>query len=154
MTTWRVPLFDLNYDQEEEEAVLKVLRSRWLTMGPVTAEFEAAFAERMGVKHAIALSNCTEALHLACRLLDVGPGDEVIVPSLSFVASANAVLYTGADVRFADIISPLEPTMCPAAIEAQINSATKAILVVHYAGYACQMPAICEIAGGHTSTVS
>src|SRR5690606_38857295 len=119
MNDWRVPLFDLNYGPEEEEAVLNVLRSRWLTMGPVTADFEAAFARAIGIKHAIAVSNCTEALHLACRLLGIGAGDEVIVPSLSFVASANAVLYTGADVRFADIVGPTEPTICPAAIESQ-----------------------------------
>jgi dTDP-4-amino-4,6-dideoxygalactose transaminase len=148
-TTWRVPLADLNYDQEEEEAVLRVIRSGWLTMGPVTADFEVEFARFVRAKHAVAVSNCTQALHLACRALGVGPGDEVIVPSLSFVATANAVLYTGADVRFADIISPLEPTISPQAIEAQINSATKAIMVMHYAGYPCQMPAICQIAQRH-----
>jgi dTDP-4-amino-4,6-dideoxygalactose transaminase len=147
--TWRVPLADLNYDKEEEDAVLRVVRSRWLTMGPVTAEFEAAFAKLTGAKHAVAVSNCTEALHLACRSLGIGPGDEVIVPSLSFVASANAVLYTGAEVRFADIISPLELTISPKAIETQINPTTKAILVVHYAGYSCQMPALCQIAKRH-----
>src|ERR671922_877443 len=101
---WRVPLADLHYDFEEERALLDVLWSRWLTMGAVTQQFEQAFAKFIGVKHAFALSNATVALHLACRALDIGPGDEVIAPALTFVATTNAVLYTGATVRFADII--------------------------------------------------
>ena len=109
----RVPLSDLDYDQEEEKAVLDVLRRRWLTMGEVTQEFEAAFAEFLDVRYALAVSNCTQALHLAFLALGIGPGDEVIVPSLTFVASANAVLYTGADVVFADIISDRDLTISP-----------------------------------------
>ncbi len=101
---WRVPLADLDYGEEEEQAVLNVLRSKWLTMGAVTHEFEEAFSKLTGSKHAIAVSNATVALHLACLSLGIGPGDEVIVPSLSFVATANAVLYCGAEVRFADVI--------------------------------------------------
>ena len=79
--------------QEEEEAVLAVLRQRWLTMGGVTQEFEEPFAAHLtGAKHALAVTNATVALHLACLALGIGPGDEVIVPSLTFVATANAVL--------------------------------------------------------------
>ena len=88
-----IPLADLDYGPEEEAAVQQVLRGRWLTMGAVTKEFETRFAEFLGVKHAIAVSNATVALHLACLALDIGPGDEVIVPSLTFVATSNAVLY-------------------------------------------------------------
>jgi dTDP-4-amino-4,6-dideoxygalactose transaminase len=143
---WRVPLADLDYDLKEEQAVLNVLRSKWLTMGAITQEFETEFARTLGVKHAIAVSNATAALHLACLALGIGPGDEVITPSLSFVATANAVLYTGADVRFADIISSTDLTIDPAEIERQITPRTKAIIVMHYGGFPCQMPEILAIA--------
>jgi dTDP-4-amino-4,6-dideoxygalactose transaminase len=146
---WRVPLTDLDFDQEEEQAVLSVLRSRWLTMGSVTQQFEEEFAKATGVKHALALSNATVALHLACLALGIGPGDEVIVPSLTFVATANAVLYTGAEVRFADIIGPDELNISPSAIENQITARTKAIIVMHYGGYPCRMAEIRAIANKH-----
>jgi dTDP-4-amino-4,6-dideoxygalactose transaminase len=103
---WKIPLADLDYGPEEDAAVLDVLHSKWLTMGGVTQAFEAEFAAYHGSPHAVAVSNATVALHLALLALGVGPGDEVIVPSLSFVATANCVLYTGAEVRFADILSP------------------------------------------------
>ncbi len=144
-----IPLADLDYGPEEEAAVQQVLRGRWLTMGAVTKEFETRFAEFLGVKHAIAVSNATVALHLACLALKIGPGDEVIVPSLTFVATANAVLYTGARVRFADILGPDELTISPEAIEAQITPATKAIMVMHYGGYPCRMQKVMEIAARH-----
>jgi dTDP-4-amino-4,6-dideoxygalactose transaminase len=146
---WRVPLSDLAYGLEEEEAVRDVLRRRWLTMGAVTEEFEARFASFTGARHAIAVSNATQALHLACLALGIGPGDEVLVPSLTFVASANAVLYTGADVRFIDIHNLEEPTIAPEQIEACLGPQTKAIMVVHYAGYPCRMPEIIELAKRH-----
>ncbi|MCK4899604.1 MAG: DegT/DnrJ/EryC1/StrS family aminotransferase, partial [Anaerolineales bacterium] len=95
---------------------------------------------------AVAVTNATTALHLACLALEIGPGDEVIVPSLSFVATANAVLYTGADVRFADIIGPNELNIAPKSIEQHITPRTKAIIVVHYGGYPCRMQAIIELA--------
>lgn len=146
---WHVPLADLDYGPDEEAAVLAVLRRRWLTMGEGTLEFEEQFAKLVGVKHAIAVSNATVALHLACVTLGLGPGDEVIVPSLTFVATANAVLYTGADVRFADIIGAHDLNIAPESIEQQITPRTRAIIVVHYAGYPCQMPAIRDIAARH-----
>src|SRR5512145_1497042 len=131
---WKVPLADLDYGPAEDAAVLDVLHSKWLTMGAVTQRFEAEFAAFTGAKHAIAVSNATVALHLACRALGIGPGDEVIVPSLTFVATANAVLYTGAEVRFADVIGPDELTISPASIEAAITARTKAIIGMHYGG--------------------
>jgi dTDP-4-amino-4,6-dideoxygalactose transaminase len=146
---WRVPLSDLDYGDEEKKAVLDVLESRWLTMGAVTQDFEAAFAALTGAKHAIAVSNATQALHLACLACGVGPGDEVIVPSLSFVATANAVLYCGAEVRFADIISPEDLTVDPASIEAAITPQTKAIIPMHYAGFPCKIDAVMAIAKEH-----
>ena len=143
---WRVPLADLDYGPDEEEAVLAVLRSKWLTMGGVTQAFEAEFAAAHGAGHAIAVSNATQALHLACLALGIGPGDEVIVPSLTFVATSNAVLYTGAEVRFADIIGPEELTIDPAEIERLATPRTKAVIVMHYGGYPCHMHEICAIA--------
>lgn len=146
---WRIPLADLDYGPEEEEAVLRILRGKWLTMGTETQAFETRFAEVHGVKHAVAVSNATVALHLACLALGIGPGDEVIVPSLTFVATANAVLYTGADVRFAEIQGPDDLTLSPKAIENQITPATKAIMVMHYAGFPSAMKAIMALASRH-----
>ncbi len=143
---WRIPLADLDYGPEEEEAVLRVLRSKWLTMGAVTQEFEAAFARLTGSQYAFAVSNATQALHLACLALGIGPGDEVIVPSLTFVATANAVLYTGATVRFADITGPQNLTLDPAEIERLVTPRTRAVMVMHYAGYPCDMPRILALA--------
>jgi dTDP-4-amino-4,6-dideoxygalactose transaminase len=143
---WRVPLADLDYGQEEEAAVLRVLRSKWLTMGAITQEFEAEYTKLTRSKHAIAVSNATEALHLACLALGIGPGDEVITPSLTFVATSNAVLYTGANVSFADIISAADLTIDPEDIARKINSKTKAIIVMHYAGYPCRMEEIMQVA--------
>jgi dTDP-4-amino-4,6-dideoxygalactose transaminase len=143
---WRVPLADLEYGLEEETAVLNVLRSKWLTMGAITQELEAQFSRYLGIKHAIAVSNATEALHLACLALGIGPGDEVITPSLSFVATSNAVLYSGAVVKFADVIGMEDLTIDPEDIRQRITSKTKAIIVMHYAGYPCKMNEILSIA--------
>ena len=147
--SWKIPLADLDFGQEESEAVQKVLDSRWLTMGGMTQQFEAEFAEYSKVRHAIAVTNCTVGLHLACVAANVGPGDEVIVPSLSFVATANAVRYTGAIPVFADITGENDLTISPEAIEACITPRTKAIMVMHYGGYACNMSRILEIAEKH-----
>jgi dTDP-4-amino-4,6-dideoxygalactose transaminase len=146
---WRVPLSDLDFSSEEETAVLDVLKGRWLTMGAVTQSFERAFAEQLEVKHAVAVSNATVALHLACLALGLGPGDEVIVPSLSFVATASAVLYAGAEVRFADIVGSHELTLSPDEVKKAITPRTKAIMIMHYGGYPCRMDAIMEIAATH-----
>lgn len=146
---WRVPLADIDFGVEEETAVLGVLRSRWLSMGSLTQEFEKEFAAFIGAKHCLAVTNATAALHLACLASGLGPGDEVILPSLTFVASANAVRYTGAVPVFADIESLDWLNISPSAIEACITERTRAILVVHYAGFACDMPAILDIAKRH-----
>ena len=84
---WKIPLADLDINQEEEAALLAVLRRRWLTMGAETEAFEAEFAAFTAAEHAVAVTNCTVALHLACLVLDLGPGDEVILPSLTFADS-------------------------------------------------------------------
>jgi len=135
-------LSDVSFDAAEEDAVLSVIRSGWLSMGPRTAEFEGKLAAYTGAGHALATSNCTTALHLAMLAAGVGPGDEVIVPSLSFVATANAVLYVGATPVFAEIESLDRPLISPREVEARITPRTKAIVVMHYGGFACQMDAI------------
>ena len=119
MTNWKVPLADIDLGTEEIEAVADVLRSRWLSMGPVTAEFERRFAEYVGVKYAFAVTNCTAALHLAHMALGAGPGDKIICPSLTFVATANAIRYTGATPVFADITSVDDLNNAPDDIEAK-----------------------------------
>jgi dTDP-4-amino-4,6-dideoxygalactose transaminase len=146
---WLIPLGDIDFGIEEENAVLDVLRRRWLTMGAVTQLFEKEFADSVGARHAIAVNNATAALHLACLGCGIGTGDEVIVPSLTFVATANAVRYTGAIPVFADIESELDLTISVRSIEACLTNKTKAIIVMHYAGYACDMPAIMAFAEKH-----
>ncbi len=150
---WRVPLADVKLGIEEENAVLEVLRSGWLTMGAVTQAFEQELAAFVGAKYAFAVNNATAALHLACMAVGVGEGDEVIVPSLTFVATANAVRYTGAKVVFADIENEDWLCICPQAIEEKINERTKAIMVMHYAGFTCDMPAILRIAERHNLAI-
>ena len=125
---------------------MDVLKRRWLTMGEETQEFEKEFSEAFGVKHSIALGNATQALHLACLAAGIGSGDEVIVPSLTFVATSNAVLYCGAKVRFADVSGETDLCIDPESVEAQVSERTKAIIVMHYAGFPCNMMEIQMIA--------
>ena len=127
----------------------RVLESGWLAAGEVTERFERAFAERSGVRHAVAVTNGTAALHLAHLLAGVGRGDEVLCPALTFVASANAARYAGAEVVFADAIGPGDLTLSPADVERKITPRTRAIVVVHYAGFTCRMEEIGEIAERH-----
>ena len=150
---WRIPLSDIDFNHEEEQAVLDVIRSRWLTMGAVTQQFEQEFAGYVRVKHAIAVTNATAALHLACVAAGLGAGDEVILPSLTFVATANAVRYTGATPVFADIEGEHSLNISVRAIEGCLTPRTRAILVVHYGGYACDMPAILSLAQRHELVV-
>ena len=146
---YSIPLFDLNYDHEEEEAVLATLRSRWISTGPRTVEFERLFAEALGVQHAVAVANCTCALHLALQLVGVQEGDEVIVPSLTFVATANAVRYVRATPVFCDIRGPDDLNIDPELIESLITEKTRAILVMHYGGFPCDMDRILDLAREH-----
>jgi dTDP-4-amino-4,6-dideoxygalactose transaminase len=146
---WRYPLSDIDFGKEEEREVLKVLRSRWLSTGPVTEKFEEAFSEYLGEGHAIAVSNGTGALHLAMACLGLREGDEVILPSLTFVATANVVLYVGAKPVFADVTGPEDLTLSPRKVQEKITRNTKAILVMHYGGYPCDMKSIVELAKQH-----
>jgi len=150
---WKITLCEPDIGQEEIEAVTNVLKSKWLTMGEITQEFERTFAEKIGVKYAFAVENCTAALHMANIALGVGLGDEVICPALTFVATAHAVRYTGADVIFADSISEKDLTVDPEDIEAKITDKTKAITIVHYAGFPCHMDKTMEVAKKHNLKV-
>jgi dTDP-4-amino-4,6-dideoxygalactose transaminase len=144
-----IPLFDLNFGSDEENAVLETLRSKWISTGPKTAEFETDFAAMLDVSHALALTNCTASLHLAMMVLGIGSGDEVICPSLTFVATVNAIRYVDAIPVFADIQGETDLTIDPWDIEKKINPRTKAIVVMHYAGFPCAMDAIIQIARKH-----
>ncbi len=146
--SWAVPLADLDFDDAEARAVVEVLESKWLTMGPVTERFECAFAAAVGARHAVAVSSGTAALHLACRALGVSPGDEVIVPSLTFVATANAAVYCGATPVFADIASVDDWTVSPEDVDRRMTERTAAIVVMHYGGHPCDMAAVLDVARG------
>jgi len=147
--TWRYPLSDIDLGKEEEREVLRVLRSRWLSTGPVTERFERAFTEYLGGGYATAVSNGTAALHLALASLGIEKGDKVILPSLTFIATANAVLYVGARPVFVDIVSTENLNISPQEIEKKITKKTKAIMAMHYGGHPCDMKAIRGIAKRH-----
>ncbi|MFZ5452017.1 MAG: DegT/DnrJ/EryC1/StrS family aminotransferase [Thermodesulfobacteriota bacterium] len=153
MAIWKVPLADLQFGPEEIEAVTQVLQSGWISQGPKVQQFEEAFAQFLGVEHALAVANGTAALHLACMALSLGPGDEVLCPSLTFVATANAIRYTGAQPCFVDIAGPLDLNLSPTDAARKITPRTKAVMVVHYAGFAADLGAIEEIAAQHSLAI-
>jgi dTDP-4-amino-4,6-dideoxygalactose transaminase len=147
VNVWKIPLADVTLGPEEIAAVTEVLESGWLSMGPKTQEFEERFAHFLGVKHAFAVANGTAALHLACEVLGMSPGDEVLCPALTFVASANAILYTGARPVFVDVNGPYDLNLSVEDAAAKVSGRTRAIMVVHYGGYPCDMDAIAALAG-------
>ena len=148
MTTsrWLVPLSDLDVDGELVGAAEEAVRSGWWSMGPRVAEFEQGFAELCETRHAIAVANGTAALHLALLAAGCSPGDEVVLPSLTFVAAANMVAVCGATPVFCDVVGPRDLNLDPRDLEAAITPATRALLVLHYGGFACDMDAVMEIA--------
>jgi len=135
-------------DEDDIAAVGAVLRSDWLTTGPAVDAFEDAFAERVGAGHAVALSSGTAALHAAMRALGIGPGDEVIVPALTFAASANCAVYEGARPVFCDI-EPGSLVIDPAAATRLISPRTRAIIAVDYAGQPADYGALRALADAH-----
>ena len=140
-----IPLFDVRLSEDDLSAVEDTLRSGWLTMGPRTKAFEEAFAEHLGVAHCIATSSCTTALHLAYLCAGVGAGDEVVVPAITFVASAAAARYCGATPVLVDIVGNHDLGVDPAEVEAHLTERTKAVCAVHYGGYAAACAELREL---------
>jgi dTDP-4-amino-4,6-dideoxygalactose transaminase len=126
---------------EEKAALVAVIDSGWVTMGDRVQEFEQAFARLHQAEESVAVSSCTAALHLILHALDIGPGDEVLVPSLTFVATANSVRYVGALPVFVDIESPEVPLISLDEAEAKCTARTKAVIIVHFGGYLAQREA-------------
>ena len=143
----RIPITKPVVGEDEAAAAAEAVRSGWLTQGKRAQEFEEALATYTGAKHAIVVSNCTTALHLALIAAGVGPGDEVICPSFTFIASANAILHAGAKPVFVDIDARTYNTT-PDLIEAAITPKTKAVMPVDQIGLAADLPAILELAHG------
>ena len=141
-----------SFDKRELELVAEVLRSGWVTQGPKVVEFERAFAARVGAKEAVAVTNATSALFLALYAQDIGPGDEVIVPSLSFIATANCVLHVGATPVFVDV-EPRTFNIDPACIERAIGEKTRAIVAVDQLGMPADMERILELGRRHDLVV-
>src|SRR5215472_8919823 len=133
-----VPVARPSFGTAEELAVVEVLRGGWVSQGPKVAEFERRFAEYVGSAEAIAVSSCTTALHLALAVAGMQPGDEVLCPSLSFIATANAIVHAGAKPVFIDI-EPFTFNIDPGRIEDAVTSRTRAILVVHQIGLPCSL---------------
>lgn len=147
---WLYTLCETTLGAEEAEAARATVESAWLSTGPRTQAFEKAFAEKLGARHAIAVSNGTAALHVATLALGIGPGDEVIQPSLTFVASANITIAAGAAPIFADIVSLDEPTIDPQDVIRRITPRTKAVVAMHFGGYPARLGellAICRERG-------
>ena len=141
-----MPLADVVVPEEDIAAVADVYRSGWLSMGPQTEALERAFAAYTGARHALAVANGTAALHLICAAAGLAAGDEVVVPSMTFVATVNAVAYTGATPVFADIVSTTEPWLDPESVAAAIGGRTKAIMAMAYGGHPGQTPALAALA--------
>jgi dTDP-4-amino-4,6-dideoxygalactose transaminase len=146
---WKVPLFDAGFGEAELAAVARPVRDGWLTMGPRVAELEAAWQAHTRARHVVAVTNGTAALHLCALAAGLGPGDEVLCPTLTFVASANAVRYTGADVVFVESKGEHDLTLDPADCAHKITPRSKAIMVVHYAGFPADMASLLELSREH-----
>src|SRR5713101_304918 len=140
-----VPITKPALTEEEARAPYESIKSGWVTQGPKVAEFEKAVATYVGAKHGVATTSCTTGLHLALASIGVGPGDEVLVPSFTFIASANAILYTGATAVFCEI-DPRTYNADPADVERRITKRTKAIMPVDQIGLACDIGALNDLA--------
>jgi len=143
---WKARLSELEFDETELNSALDAIDSGWITAGPKTQAFEEAFARLSGTTEAVAVCNGTAALMLALKSLGIGSGDEVLCPSLTFVATAAAIIHCGATPVLVDICSLQDPTMDPADAESKVTSRTKALLPVHYAGIPADMHAIVRLA--------
>jgi len=143
-----IPYGRQNIDEDDIQAVIETLRSDWLTTGPKVEEFEQVFAESVGARHAVAVSSGTAALHAAMYALGIKPGDEVIVPSITFAATANCIVFQGGTPVFADV-DPKTLLIDPQCLADRITSRTKAIISVDYAGQPCMYDELSQLAGRH-----
>jgi dTDP-4-amino-4,6-dideoxygalactose transaminase len=146
---WSVPLSDIAVDDAILAAAAATLASGWWSTGPRVAEFERAFAQHLGAEHAVAVSSGTAALHLAAAACGYGPGDEVVMPALNFVAAASVVRHLGATPVFCDVLGEQDPSLDPADLEAAVGPRTKAIVALHYGGVPCDMDAVRDVAERH-----
>jgi perosamine synthetase len=139
-----IPVMKPWFGTEEAEAAAKAVASGWVAQGPRVREFEDAFAAAIGARHAVAVSSCTTALHLALIVAGIGPGDEVIVPSLSFIATANAVRYVGARPVFADVDLATQ-NLVPATVQPHLTGRTRAVILVDQAGVPADLDALRDL---------
>jgi dTDP-4-amino-4,6-dideoxygalactose transaminase len=153
MSEWRVHLTEVEVSEEDVRAVLDCLESGWLTMGPRTGAFEQALSDFTGAPNAIAVSSGTAALHLACLAAGLGPGDVVIVPAVTFVASASAIRHVGATPVLCDVLSPREFNIDPADVARRITPRTRAVIGVHFCGYAAEAEALRALCDEHGLTL-
>jgi dTDP-4-amino-4,6-dideoxygalactose transaminase len=144
-----IPFARPEFDDAEISAVAEVLRSGWASQGPAVEKFERLFAEFVQARHAVAVSSCTTALHLALIVADVGPGDEVICPSYSFIATANAILYCGATPVFADIDRDTW-NLDPDDALRRITPRTRVVMPVHQVGLAADLDRLAPVPPGVT----
>lgn len=143
---WRVPLADVLVDDATVAAAEEAVRSGWWSMGPRVAAFEQEFGDYVGAPHAVAVANGTAALQLALLAVGCGPGDEVVLPSLNFVAAANTIVRTGARPVFCDIRGGSDLNLDPGDLVAALTPATKAVVVLHYGGFPCELGPVLEVA--------
>jgi dTDP-4-amino-4,6-dideoxygalactose transaminase len=146
VTHWAVPLADVVVPEDDIAAVADTYRSGWLTMGPQTEAFEREFAAYTGARHAVATASGTAALHLAGLVAGLEPGDEVIVPALTFVATVDAIAYTGATPVFAEVAGADQPWLSASAAEASVSDRTKAIVSMPYGGHPGETEALADLA--------
>ncbi len=149
MSDWRVPLTDIAVSEEDVAAVLACLHEGWLTMGPRTKAFERELASRIGTPHALAVSSGTAALHLACQAAGLGPGDEMIVPAFTFVASASAARFVGATPVLCDVLGTHDLNIDVEDVARRITPRTRAVMAVHFCGYPADVLALRELCDAH-----
>jgi dTDP-4-amino-4,6-dideoxygalactose transaminase len=149
MSDWRIPLTEVAVPESDVRAVLDCLESGWLTMGPRTKAFEGALADFVGTPHAVTVSSGTAALHLACLAAGIGAGDEVIVPAFTFVASASAPRYVGAELVLCDVRSARDFNIDPADVARRITPRTRAVVAVHFCGYPADVAALRALCDEH-----
>jgi len=153
MTEWIVPLAAPRLRDRELQALLDGYRSGWWTMGPRTERLEAEMRDYTGAAEAVAVSSCTAALHLACLGAGIGPGDSVVVPSMTFAATVNVVASTGARPVFAEIVSVTEPWLDPVAVEAELNRGATAVISVAYGGHPGEVAELVRVCKRHGATL-